>query len=121
MAVIYYLLRSQQNGQYLAARPPSGAGNDLQDQAPQAQGSQKIQGSQAQEPQTQRYLLLFQQDFEALSYINAHAPEARDRFAVESHNLNQLKTSLERWGFAGVAFVTDPLEPQVDFLARRLL
>jgi hypothetical protein len=100
MAVIYYLLRSQQNGQYLAARQPINPGD---------------------EPLDRPYLLLFQQDFEALSYINAHAPEFRDRFTIESHNLNQLKASLERWGFAGVAFVTDPLEPQVDFLARRLL
>lgn len=110
MTTIYYLLRSQHNGQYLAAQPPGEAGHELQAQAHPEQA-----------PQPQRYLLLFQQDFEALSYINAHAPDMRDRFAVESHNLSQLKTSLERWGFAGVAFVTDPLEPQVDFLARRLL
>lgn len=106
MAALYYLLRSRQNGQYLAARqPPAGASRADEDKS----------------APSERYLLLFQQDFEALSYINAHAPEAGDRFAVESHNLTQLKTSLERWGFAGVGFVTDPLLPQVDFLARRLL
>ncbi len=100
MAALYYLLRSRQNGQYLAARQP------------QLEGKPAEQG---------RYLLLFQQDFEAMSYLNAHAPDMGDRFAVESHSLAQLKTSLERWGFAGVALVTDPLEPQVDFMARRLL
>lgn len=100
MAALYYLLRSRQNGQYLSARQP------------QPEGTAGEQG---------RYILLFQKDFEAMSYLNAHAPEVGDRFAVEPHSLSQLKTSLERWGFAGVAFVADPLEPQVDFMARRLL
>ncbi len=100
MTALYYLLRSRQNGQYLAARQPNSEGEPVEQE---------------------RYLLLFQRDFEAMSYLNAHAPDMGDRFAVESHSLTQLKTSLERWGFAGVAFVTDPLEPQVDFMAKRLL
>lgn len=103
MVTLYYLLRSRQNGQYLTARQPQAK--------PPKEGT----------AEPERYLLLFQKDFEAMSYINAHAPDASDRFAVESHSLTQLKTSLERWGFVGVAFVTEPLEPQVDFMARRLL
>lgn len=99
MVALYYLLRSRQSGQYLAARQPL-SGDTIE---------------------AERYLLLFQKDFEALSYLNAHAPGMGDRFAVESHNLTQLKQSLERWGFAGVGFVIDPLEPQVEFMARRLL
>lgn len=106
MAALYYLLRSRQNGQYLTARQPALSKAEAGDEAA---------------GQSARYLLLFQQDFDALGYLNAHAPEARERFAVEPHSLTQLKTSLERWGFAGVGFVTDPLMPQVDFLARRLL
>ena len=94
----YYLLRSRQNGQYLSAQQPD-----------------------ADHSTQTRYVLLFRQDFEALSYLNAHAPDLSDRFSVEAHSLSQLKASLERWGFAGVAFVTDPLEPQVDFMIRRLL
>jgi len=108
MAALYYLLRSRQTGQYLSARQSAGEATSEQ-------------GSQVESTQSERYLLLFQRDFEAMSYLNAHAPDLSDRFAVEPHSLNQLKTSLERWGFVGVAFVTDPLEPQVDFMARRLL
>lgn len=100
MAVLYYLLRSRQSGQYLTARQPH---------------------SEGESAGPERYLLLFQKDFEAMSYLSAHAPDLGDRFAVESHSLSQLKSSLERWGFAGVAFVTDPLIPQVDFMARRFL
>ncbi len=95
----YYLLRSRQNGEYVAARQPG----------------------KTEDAPTQRYVLIFQQDHEALSYLNAHAADVSDRFAVEMNSLKQLKTSLERLGFAGVGLVSDPLVPQVDFMERRLL
>ncbi|NJN30786.1 MAG: hypothetical protein HC824_10450 [Synechococcales cyanobacterium RM1_1_8] len=114
MATIYYLLRSKQNGRYLSGREPMG-----DRQLGEKQREDRHPGEQP--PEQAQFLMLFQQDFEALSYLNAHAPEVSDRFTLEPHNLQQLKASLERWGFAGVAFVTDPLEPRVDFLARRFL
>ncbi len=88
----HYLLRSRADGQYLLARPhgPEGGG----------------------------YLLLFREYADALSYLNAHTPDLRNRFAVESLPQIQLPTLLKRWGFAGVGLVQDPLLPQVSFVAQ---
>lgn len=88
---VYYLLRSKQDGRHLAARPDG--------------------------PDSERtYLLLFSADHEALSYLSTHVPQVRDRFAVESVPAYQLKGMLQRWGFAGVGVVSDPMPPSVEFL-----
>jgi len=94
----YYLLRSRSDGSYLAARPHA---------------------DQPSEPrQSVRYLLLFRQDYEALSYLNAHARDMTDRFAVESVTHHQIINILQRWDFTGIALVQDPLVPRVEFLTR---
>jgi hypothetical protein len=93
LSQVYYLVRSQQDGQYLTAQPHTDA-------------------------EASRYLLLFQEHHEALSYLNAHAPDVRDRFAVESVLGTQVGSLLKRWGFTGVGMVQDPLLPKVEFLVR---
>jgi hypothetical protein len=50
-----------------------------------------------------------------LSYVNTHAPDVASRFAVESVTGTQLKNQLQRWGFAGVGLVQEPLEPKIQF------
>ncbi|USR92345.1 hypothetical protein NEA10_06380 [Phormidium yuhuli AB48] len=85
----YYVLRSQQDGQYLAARPD-------------AEGD--------------RYLLMFTEHFDALSYVNRFAEEYKEQLAVESLATPTLKTILQRWGYAGFALVRDPLLPRLEFL-----
>jgi hypothetical protein len=91
MTKIHYLIRSRVDGRYLTARL-------------------KAEDSEI------GYLLLFKQDFEALSYLNAHAKDVAARFAVESLPEPQLKGLLQRWGFKGVGLVQDPLEPRIQFL-----
>ncbi len=89
LSEVYYLLRSKADGRYITARPDEDASG---------------------------YLLLFRENFDALSYLNTHAPDVANRFAVESIPGTQLGSLLKRWGFVGVAMVTDPLLPKVDFL-----
>jgi hypothetical protein len=90
---VYYLLRSKQDGRHLAARPDG--------------------------PESERtFLLIFSADHEALSYLSTHAPEMRDRFAVETVPAYQLKSMLSRWGFAGIGMVNDPTLPRVEFMQR---
>jgi len=36
---------------------------------------------------------------------------------VETLSGTQLKGLMQRWGFAGIGLVSEPLEPQVQFLA----
>ncbi|MDB9374121.1 hypothetical protein [Nodularia sphaerocarpa] len=86
---IYYIVRSQADGRYLLAHP---------------------------NPETSGYLLLFRENFDALSYLNTHAGELANRFAVESIPGTQLGNLLKRWGFSGVGVVTDPLLPKVEFM-----
>ncbi|MBE9208416.1 hypothetical protein IQ244_18145 [Nostoc sp. LEGE 06077] len=86
---VYYLLRVKADGRYLTARPNA---------------------------EESGYVLLFRENFDALSYLNTHAAEVANRFAVESLPGSQLSSLLKRWGFIGVAIVTDPLLPQVEFL-----
>ncbi|MDJ1174301.1 hypothetical protein [Roseofilum capinflatum] len=85
----YYLIRSQNDGQYITAR----VGDN-------------------------QYILLFQQDFEAYSYLNTHAPDLAQKFAVETLVSSQLSALLNRWGYQGVGLVKDPLIPRVEFMAR---
>lgn len=89
----YYLLRSTHDGQYLAAKPRNQA--------------------------SKGFLMLFNADYEALSYVNQHAAEVADRFAVESISGQQLKQMIDRWGYEGVGIVNDPLVPDVEFLRKR--
>ena len=93
LSQINYVIRSIQDGKYLVARV-----------------------SQEQEPTEASYLLVFQLDHEALSYINTHAQEFSDRLQVESVSPSQLKALLARWGYQGVALVEDPLLPKINFL-----
>ncbi|MGF1457913.1 MAG: hypothetical protein ACFBSG_02695 [Leptolyngbyaceae cyanobacterium] len=90
---IYYILRSRQDGRHLAARPD---GPDSQ----------------------QTYLLIFQADHEALSYLSVHAPDMRDRFSIESVTAYQFKDTLNHWGFGGIGFVNDPAIPNISFIER---
>ncbi len=89
LSEVYYLVRSQIDGRYLIARP-------------NAEGS--------------GYLLLFRENFDALSYLNTHAAGVANRFAVESISGTQVGNLLKRWGFSGVGIVSDPLLPKVEFL-----
>jgi hypothetical protein len=86
----YYLIRSRSDGRYLAARPDD----------------------------TSSYLLLFQEDFIALSYLNTHASELASRLTVELVAESQLGDLMKRWGFVGVGLVSDPLIPTIEFARR---
>ena len=99
----FYLIRSRQDGQYLVARPrraDAARSDDLPEQ-PSA-----------------GFVLLFSEHADALSYLNSHARELADRFAVESIPKTQLGSLLKRWSFEGCGIVTDPLLPKVEFLLR---
>ncbi|MDJ0725652.1 MAG: hypothetical protein QNJ38_11115 [Prochloraceae cyanobacterium] len=96
LASIHYLIRSKQDGQYLVARVKNSP----------------------EEAKPARYLLIFTEQYDALSYLNAHAKQMSDRFAVESLAGTQLKTLLKRWGFEGVGLVRDPLVPEIDFMLK---
>jgi hypothetical protein len=85
---VYYLVRSKSDGKYLSARPDDGTS----------------------------YLLLFRENFDALSYLNAHAGELASRFMVESVPNSQLGNLLKRWSFKGVGIVSDPLLPKIEFM-----
>ncbi|WP_017315934.1 hypothetical protein [Mastigocladopsis repens] len=86
---VYYLVRSKADGRYLAARPNSEANG---------------------------YLLLFGENFDALSYLNTHAAFVANRFSIESVPGSQIGDLLKRWGFSGVGIVSDPLIPKIEFL-----
>jgi hypothetical protein len=90
----HYLLRSRQDGQYLVARLQKG-----EDEA------------------IAHYVLLFKESYDALSYLNTHAKELAHNFSVETLSGSQLKGVMQRLGFQGMGIVTEPLEPQVQFLA----
>jgi hypothetical protein len=86
----YYLIRSKTDGKYLAARP--------------------------HEDNSSSYLLLFKEQYEALSYLNTHAGEYASRLNVEFIPGNQISSLLKRWSFIGVGIVSDPLIPNIEFL-----
>jgi hypothetical protein len=90
---VYYLLRSKADGRYLVAHPNPDS--------------------------TATYLLLFRENFDALSYLNTHAGEVANRFSVESLPSSQLGNLLQRWGFTGVGIVSDPLVPSIEFLQKK--
>ena len=93
-AQVRYLLRSKTDGQYLVARPRLKTGETAL-----------------------KYLLIFQEHFDALSYLNTHGKAMAENFAVESVSGAQLKSILQRWGFQGVGLVQDPLIPRIQFLS----
>jgi hypothetical protein len=90
---INYLIRSKQDGKYLVARMPEQSG---------------IEAS---------YLLVFVEDYDAMSYINTHGQEFSDRLTVETASPIQLKGLMERWKYAGFAIVKDPLLPEIQFVS----
>ena len=92
---IYYLIRSRTDGRYLVAKPHSNS-----------------------ESNGLSYLLVFRENFDALSYLNTHGGGVSDRFAIESVSGTQVKGLLKRWGFTGIGIVQDPLVPQIEFLAQ---
>ncbi|BAU66581.1 hypothetical protein STA3757_39860 [Stanieria sp. NIES-3757] len=90
---INYVIRSKVDGKYLVAR--------LQEDEDRPEAT---------------YLLLFKEDYDALSYVNTHGQDLRDRLMVESTSANQLKGLLKRWGYQGIALVEDPLLPTIQFM-----
>ncbi|NJL87162.1 MAG: hypothetical protein HC886_16225 [Leptolyngbyaceae cyanobacterium SM1_1_3] len=91
----YYLLRSNIDGRYLVAQPLTEAGESV--------------GS---------FLLLFQADYEALSYLSTHAESVTSHFVLEPVSGTQLTQVMDRWSFRGVGLVKDPLTPQIEFMIR---
>lgn len=96
LSQVNYLIRSKVDGKYLVAH--------LQEEA---QAKKAV------------YLLLFKEDYDALSYINTHGADFRDRFAVESISPTQLKGLLQRWGYDGFGLVEDPLIPSIKFMSEK--
>ena len=90
---INYLIRSKQDGKYLVARIPEQNG---------------IEAS---------YLLVFEHDYDAISYINAHGQEFSDRLTVETASPVQLKGLIQRWNYSGFGIVKDPLLPEIQFVS----
>ena len=90
---INYLIRSKQDGKYLVARAPKSNGGEAS------------------------YLLVFQQDYDAMSYINTHGREFRDRLSVETASPTQLKSLMQRWNYDGFGIVKDPLLPEIQFVS----
>ena len=90
LSEIYYLIGSKADGRYLAARP--------------------------NEDDSSTFVLVFRENFDALSYLNTHASDLADRLGVESVSGTQLKTVLQKWSFNGLGMVTDPLLPTIEFL-----
>jgi hypothetical protein len=97
---LYYVLRSRIDGQYLAAHPRTDPPLNP-DQPPPA-----------------GFLLVFTADYEALTYLNAHAPDLSDKFGVETVMATNLKGLLSRWNFQGLGMVQDPRIPEVEFFNR---
>jgi len=62
------------------------------------------------------YLLIYKEDFEALTYLNTHGAKIAGNFAVESITNTQLKGILQRWGFSGIGLVEDPILPKINFM-----
>ncbi len=85
----YYAVRSQGTGQYLVAHP----------------AQDNVDG----------FLLLFSSDYDALSYLNTHAPGNQTMGKVESLPSTAIRSTLDRWQLSGVGMVEDPLIPQIQF------
>lgn len=94
----YYLIRSRIDGSYLAAYP-------------------KLKEDEARSP-ANGFVLLFQEQFDALGYLNKYAGEMSDRFVTESIIGSQMTSLLDRWGYKGFGIVKDPLIPTIEFLSK---
>ncbi|MBV9384847.1 MAG: hypothetical protein JOZ78_00300 [Chroococcidiopsidaceae cyanobacterium CP_BM_ER_R8_30] len=94
LSKVYFLICSKTNGRYLVAHPNGDS-----------------------EPSESGYLLLFNEHFDALSYLNAHGSDVASHWVVESIPSTQLGRLLKRWGFTGVGIVHEPLLPKVEFLS----
>jgi len=88
---VYYVILVRASGRYLTVQPQD-------------------------KPDAPKYLLLFKENFEAMTYLNQHGGGLADKFTVESVAQTQLKGLLFRWGFTGIGVVQDTLEPRIDFL-----
>ena len=88
-----YLIRSRKDGKYLVARLPEQSGMEAS------------------------YLLVFEHDYDALSYINTHGKAYSDRLAVETASPMQLKSLMQRWNYSGFGIVKDPLVPEIQFVS----
>jgi hypothetical protein len=96
----FYVVRSKQTGQYLLARP------------------QLADPSEADLNNPKEFLLTFREHADALTYLNRFAESSAAAFAVEAIAGSQVGKVLTRWGYHGIALVSDPLVPQVDFMVR---
>jgi hypothetical protein len=85
------VVRSRVDGQYLVARLKSEDG------------------------QPKPHLIVFSEHADALTYLNRHAPDLADQFAVETLTQPQLPALLKRWSYQGVAIVEDPWLPTLKF------
>lgn len=94
---VYYLLRSKADGSYLVAR---------------------LNNEESNPKTSHNYLLIFNESFDALSYLNTHGNDIREKFSLETILGNQLGNLLQRWGFKGVGIVQDPILPKVDFITK---
>ncbi|MEB3357006.1 MAG: hypothetical protein VKK04_09785 [Synechococcales bacterium] len=103
LSQIYYLIRSRQDGRHLVAHPHPPTPTSP-DHPPPAQNS--------------AFLLLFTDHADALSYLNTHGRDLAHQFAVESATGTQLSGLMQRWGFAGVGMVRDPLLPRIEFMQK---
>ncbi len=92
MLSFYYLIQSKQDGQYVFARPAA--------------------------DRSAKFVLLFSERADALSYLNAHVAQVSDRFLVQSISSKTLTDILQRWDFRGVGLVDDPLLPKIQFMER---
>ena len=90
---VNYLIRSKKDGKYLVARLPEQSGLEA------------------------TYLLVFERDYDALSYINTHGKEYSDRLTVETASPAQLQSLRERWNYKGFGIVSDPLIPNIKFVS----
>lgn len=93
LSTLHYLIRSRADGRYLTAKV-----------------------DETEDTKEVRYLLIFREHHEALTYLNTHAAELAHHFSVETIPGTQLKALLLRWGYQGVGQVQDPIEPAIQFL-----
>lgn len=90
-ATLYYTLRSRADGNYLTAHPDPDSPH--------------------------KYLLVFAEHYEALSYLNTHGPAVVQHFMVESVGKSQIRGILDRWQYQGIGVVQDPLLPRIEFMS----
>lgn len=90
-ATLYYTLRSRADGNYLAAHPDPDSAH--------------------------KYLLVFAEHYDALSYLNTHGSEVAQHFMAESVGKSQIRGILDRWQYQGVGVVKDPLLPRIEFMS----